>query len=367
MSEQKTPTQFTVKKVLNIFGAEINRNTLLRAESTGQIPEPGRLETGAIKRRMWGIDDLPAIGERYGFLKKPSQPMVIATFTTKGGVLKTTLALNIARMAALHNIRTCVVGLDLQGDISSALGLNADIEESESMSDAINKLDSPRGLFDLMQEEMSLDEIIQDTDIPTLKFIPETPELVQLEQMITIRDRREYWLKDYVVSKLTQKFDLVILDCSPNWNRLVTNALVSCDLLVSPLECKINNYRNFECFKKLLFKFKEDIQLGFDTIFVPTRFSSNRKLSTEIRNWYHTNAPGCTHDAIRESTAGEEAIAMRQSLPEYAPNTLHADEVRTVLGQIWSRLHEIAKIKEQTMGQISMDRPVHQRGPELNM
>lgn len=373
MSDEKNQTHFTVKKVLNIFGAEINRNTLLRAESTGAIPEPERLETGTVKRRSWTIEDLPAIGERYGFLKKPSQPMVICTFTTKGGVLKTTLALNIARMAALHNIKTCVVGLDLQGDISAALGLNSDIEESENMNDAIAKLQSPRGLFDFMQGDAELEDLIVDTDIPTLKFIPETPELVQLEQMITLKDRREYWLKENVINKLTKKFDLVVLDCSPNWNRLVTNALVSSDLLVSPLECKINNFRNFNVFKEFLYKFKDEMKLGFESVFIPTRFSSNRKLSTEIRNWYLTNAPGCTHDAIRESTAGEEAIAMRQSLPEYAPNTLHADEVRAVLTQVWNKLQEISKHKDQEAG-IGKNsngfvpaRPINDRQPEVSV
>jgi chromosome partitioning protein len=346
MSQEKNTTSFTVKKVLSIFGAEIGRSALLKAESSGAIPEPGRQETGAVRRRSWSIDDLPAIGERYGFLKKPASPVVLTTFTTKGGVLKTTLALNIARMAALHNIRTCVVGLDLQGDISASLGLNVDIEESESMSDAIEKISSPRGLFDFMEGEVELEALIMDTDIPTLKFIPETPELVQLEQAITLRDRREYWLKEKVVSALTKNFDLVIIDCSPNWNRLVTNALVASDLLVSPLECKINNFRNFSVFRQFLTKFRDEMRLKFTTVFVPTRFSANRKLSTEIRNWYLTNAEGCIHDAIRESTGGEEATAMRLSLPEYAPTTLQADEVRNVLSQVWNRVLDVAKSRD---------------------
>jgi chromosome partitioning protein len=334
---------FTVKKVLDIFGAEINRNTLLKAEAGGQIPTPERAD-GAIKRRMWTLADLPAIGERYGYLKKPQRPVVISTFTTKGGVLKTTLALNIARTAALHNIRTCVVGLDLQGDISAALGLNADINESdESMESAIEKLESPRGLFDFFSEECELRELLVDTDIPTLKFIPETPELVQLEQAVSLRDRREYWLKENVIEELQKDFDLIILDCSPNWNRLVTNALVACDVLVSPLECKINNFRNFKVFQAFLSQFREGMKLGFDTVFVPTRFSSNRKLSSEIRNWYLQHVTGCTHTAIRESTAGEEATAVRLSLPEYQPVSIQADEMRDVLQQVWTKVMEQAK------------------------
>jgi len=350
---------FTVKKVLDIFGSEINRNTLLKAEAGGQIPTPERYDTGAIKRRMWTIADLPIIGERYGYLKKPQRPLVLSTFTLKGGVLKTTLALNIARTAALHNIRTCVIGLDLQGDISGALGLNADIDESESMESAILKLESPRGLYDFYQGDVTLDSLLVDTDIPTLKFIPETPELVQLEKAISFENRHEEWLKGNVIDVLQSQFDLIILDCSPNWNRLVTNALTACDVLVSPLECKINNFRNFNVFHKFLRQFHDGMKLGFETVFVPTRFTSTRKLSAEIRNWYHSNVSGCSHGAIRESTAGEEAVAMRISLPEYAPTSLQADEMREILVEIWMKVLEAAKKKhKQTEQGIEMANPL---------
>jgi len=348
-SEKLSIPVFTFKKIVSIFGAEVSRNALIRAEESGQIPSPERLETGSVKRRSWTIDDLPTIGEKYGYLKKPERPIVISTFTTKGGVLKTTLALNIARTAALHNIRTCVVGLDLQGDVSLALGMNSGIEDAADMDEAIQNLRSPKGLFDVQQEELTLDDVVTSTDIPTLSFIPETPELVHLEQHITAMNRREYWLKDKVIEPLKKKFDLIILDCSPNWNRLVTNALAASDVLISPLECKINNFRNFEAFIKFLNSFKKEMGLNFQTVFVPTRFSSNRKLSVDIKNWYMSNASGCIHSTIRESAAGEEAMAQNLSLPEYAPTSLQADEMREVLREVWSRIVDASKkaISEQ--------------------
>lgn len=336
-------SQFGIQKILKIFGSDATRSAVIKAELGGQIPEPKRKQTGSLKRRMWSIEDLPGIGERYGFLKKPERPMCVAVFTTKGGVLKTTLALNLARMAALHNIRTCVVGLDMQGDITAALGFNNDLEESEDMQTAISRLNSTHGLSDVYSGERSLDEVLRPTDIPTLFFIPETPELVALEQLITNKHRREYWLKESVVEPLKKQFDLVILDCSPNWNRLITNALVASDALVSPLECKINNFRNFQVFREFLDAFKTELKLDFDFIFVPSRFTSTRKLSTEIRGWYLANVQGCVHGAIRETVMGEEAVAMHVSLPEYAPSSLVADEMREILLEIWSRLSDVLR------------------------
>ena len=64
----------------------------------------------------------------------------MAVFTTKGGVLKSTLALNIARIAALHNVRTCVVGLDIQGDITTALGFENDLEDTDDLTTIIDRL-----------------------------------------------------------------------------------------------------------------------------------------------------------------------------------------------------------------------------------
>lgn len=336
-------SSYTVRKILNIFGSQISRNAIFKAESQGQIPNPRRQVTGAIKRRTWNIEDLPYIGERYGFLKPFGKPIAISVFTPKGGVLKTTLALNVARLAALHNIKTCVVGLDLQGDISNALGLSNDVEEAENMEMAIARLNQTKGLYDFQQRTSDLSKVLLSTDLPPLSYIPETPELIQLEQIISLRDRREYWLKEQVIDPLKKQFDLIIMDCSPNWNRLVTNALVASDVLISPLECKINNFRNCTTFRSFLETFKSSLKLDFETIFVPTRFTSTRKLSAEIRNWYLSHIPKCTHGVIRESSHGEEAVARKLSLPEQAATSLAADEMRELMIEIWSRIADSMK------------------------
>lgn len=335
--------RFGIQKIIKIFGSDISRTALVKAEASGNIPTASRRETGTLKRRVWSIEDLPQIGEQYGFLKRLDRPLALAVFTTKGGVLKTTLSMNVARLAALHNLRTCVVGLDMQGDVTSALGFNTDLEESENLKSAIARLNSIRGLPNVFRGEASLEDVIVATDIPTLSFIPETPELVALDQLISNKNRREYWLREHVIDPLKQRFDLVIMDCSPNWNRLITNALVACDVLISPLECKINNFRNYQAFRSFLEEFRKELKLDFDFIFIPTRFTSTRKLSAEIRSWYLAHVPGCVTGAIRESVHGEESVAQHISVPEYVPGSLAADEMREVILEIWNRLMEASK------------------------
>lgn len=337
-----TDSTYTVQKVLKLYGLDITRDALIKAENAGLIPSAIRQGN----RRTWDLKDLPSIGERYGFMKKPARPMVLSVFTTKGGVLKSTVAVNIARMAALHNIKTCVIGLDMQCDVTSALGFQVDLDESASLSEAMQKLGSIYGLPDLDKPKVTLDDIICETDIPTLSLIPETPDLVVLERNISNRNLRDFWLRDNVTEPLKKQFDLIILDCSPNWNLLISNALMACDVLISPLECKINNFRNYQAFKAYLDNFKLDTKKDFKHIFVPTKYTSTRKLSSEIRTWYLSHVPGCISCVIRESAPGEEAMASHVSLPEYSQKSLVADEMREVVNEIWLRVLEVANEKK---------------------
>lgn len=341
------PREYTAQKILRIFGSEVSRDALVKAEAAKTIPVAKRRQTGQVRTRIWNPTDLPKIGERYGFMKKPQDSACVAFFTTKGGVLKTTMAFNFARMAALHNIRTCVVGLDLQSDITFALGHNADIENAETLELAIEKINATTGLSDVFSHKLNLSDVIESTDLPTLSLIPETADLVSLDRAIAGRPNREHWLRKNIVEPLQKihRFDLVVLDCSPNWNQLVSNALVACDVLVSPLECKINQYRNLQVFRALTEEFRQEMSLDYQQVFVPTRLTSTRKVSGEIRAWYARNIPNVTSGCVREAAHGEEAIIARLSIPEHLPSSYSAMEMREVLTEIWVQV--LAKSRSQ--------------------
>src|SRR5689334_18493784 len=85
-----------------------SRKTLVNAEERGEIPTASRVLRGKIPVRQWSVAQLPAIGERFGFLNKPSSQKVICVYTPKGGVLKTSFAYNLARVLALNGIKTLI-------------------------------------------------------------------------------------------------------------------------------------------------------------------------------------------------------------------------------------------------------------------
>jgi chromosome partitioning protein len=345
-------TLFTLKKALSVFGAD------------GDFSDLPAFSKGADNRTLksWSTSDLPKVGEKIGFLPKLKSPIAASIFVTKGGVLKSSLTLNIARMAALHGIRTCVVGLDMQGDVSTSLGET--IDDEASLEEALARVNSVKGLAQVYMGDATLDDVLRPTDLPTLFYIPETPELVALDQSLMNRNRREYWLRDQVVTPLKREFDLVLIDCSPNWNRLITNALVACDVLISPLECKINNFRNLTTFRALIQEFAQDMQTTFEHFFVPTRLIPSRKLSQEIRQWYAANLPRCAENAVRESIQGEESVAMRMSIPEYAPTSAAADEMRALLKEIWTAFKTAQPARSLEQNQT---RHVSHAAPALNV
>jgi chromosome partitioning protein len=325
---------YQIKQVLDLFGSSATSAQVLSAEKAGLVPGASR-QKGSVPNRVWTAEQLPAFGERYGFLPKIRKPVVLTVFTTKGGVLKTTLALNIARMAALHNIRTVVVGLDLQCDISSALGFYQ-WADGDDLTHVIKELEGTDGLYSLAHRGVAIADLIRPTDLQTLHLIPETAELGTLDRWVSTQSKREYWLKDKVADVLCKKYDLVIFDCSPNWSQLISNAIVASDVLVSPIECHINQFRNLNVFRQLAREFKEAMNLQYKHLFVPTRYVPSRKLSGEIRDWYLKNVENVTEAVIRESVHGEEAMASHLSIPEFAPTTAAATEIRNVLSEIWA-------------------------------
>ena len=346
---------FNLKKALQVFGLSAEE-LLTRGISEKSLPAFARSPSDNRSLKSWSYSEMPEVGARVGFIQKPDAPIAIAIFVTKGGVLKSSLTLNLARMAALHGIRTCVVGLDMQGDITTALSAEDPADDNTSLKDALAKVNSLRGLADVYNGDAKIEDVVLSTDLPTLSYIPETPELVSLDQSLMSRNRREYWLNDQVIAPLKECFDLILMDCSPNWNRLITNALVACDVLISPLECKINNFRNFKAFRALLQEFKHDMRSNFTQVYVPTRLSPSRKLSREIFSWYQEHLVDCTETALRESVQGEEATAMRVSIPEYAPTSAAADEMRELVREIW------LAISESSLAQITPRATKSERG-----
>ncbi len=335
--------QVTIQKILSIYASETHKNTVISAEKSGRIPKATRI--GSNKRRVWSYDQIPQLGEKYGFLRHIDNPVVIVIYSLKGGTHKSTTAMNLARMIALHNIQTAVVGLDQQCDVSGDLGIDLSISEDEELDDVLEKLKDIYGLYDMFQGKIDLNNLLMDTDLPSLRFIPETPGLGNLEREIHAMPAREYWLKNNVIDPLKKQFQVIILDCAPSWNNLTANAVMASDLLVSPLECKIKHFRNYPQFKIQIDRFLDATRKDIRHVFMTTKLKKT-KLSQGIQDWYFKHLNNCIKTTVRESSVVEDACLSLLSVPEFKPSHETAVEMRSLVREIWNHAVDISKNKD---------------------
>lgn len=149
---------------------------------------------------------------------------VIAIANQKGGVGKTTTAINLGAALAVAEQRTLVVDIDPQGNATSGLG----IEGREARAT----------IYDALVEERPLDEcIVEKLHFPHLDAVPSTRDLVGAEIELVERTRREHVLRDSLEA-VRDRYDYILVDCPPSLGLLTLNTLTASDSVLIPIQCE---------------------------------------------------------------------------------------------------------------------------------
>jgi chromosome partitioning protein len=148
---------------------------------------------------------------------------IVAVANQKGGVGKTTTAINLATALAAAGHRVLVIDLDAQGNASTGLGI-------ERKARALTS-------YELILGEAELESAVVTTDIPGLFIIPASQDLAGADLEFTARERREFLLSRAIRSRVGD-YDEVLVDCPPSLNLLTINALVAADSVLVPLQCE---------------------------------------------------------------------------------------------------------------------------------
>lgn len=157
----------------------------------------------------------------------PSSPRVIAVANQKGGVGKTTTAINLATALAAVGERVLIIDLDPQGNASTGLGIT---KESRDCS-----------VYEVLLGEATLTEAVQASAVPGLFVLPSSVELSGADLELAILPRRSYRLRDVLHDALEgagSEYSYVLVDCPPALSLLTINALTAADSVLVPLQCE---------------------------------------------------------------------------------------------------------------------------------
>ncbi len=154
------------------------------------------------------------------------RPRILALANQKGGVGKTTTAINLAAGLAEMGFKVLLVDIDPQGNTSTGLGIRPGARKKST--------------YDLIVDGAPLQDVVIDTALPEVMIIPGNADLSSADLDIVSNEKRSYLLHDALrqPSMDAYGFDYILIDCPPALSLLTINALVACDSVLVPLQCE---------------------------------------------------------------------------------------------------------------------------------
>ncbi|MEY4964428.1 MAG: hypothetical protein RL274_11 [Pseudomonadota bacterium] len=205
-------------------------------------------------------------------MSNPKKPRILVVANQKGGVGKTTTAINLGTALAAVGEPTLVIDIDPQGNASTGLG--------------IHRQDRKLTTYEVLTGEARLAEAIVATRIPGLSLVPATVDLSGAELELASMPRRNFILKDaleeYSVHGENQ-FSYILIDCPPSLTLLTLNAMAAADAVMVPLQCEFFALEGLSQLMKTIELVREKLNPTLEIQgIVLTMFDKRNKLSDQV-------------------------------------------------------------------------------------
>lgn len=257
----------------------------------------------------------------------------IAVTYEKGGVAKTTTAVNVSSMLAERGYKVLLIDLDHQSYATSYFNM---YDETKP------------GIFEVMQGAITAEKAIRPTGFWKLDLLPATYAFRDMETALMMKTRRQEYTLQNAMKDIESNYDYIFLDCPPSGERIKTNALAFADSVILPTIPDDYSIHGLQCMAETIVDIKQGVNPALSVlgvlITIDERTSNKMAYKTALQE--QTLFP-CFKTAIRKNTTLSEAINGHKPINVYSPKCSGCKDYNALTDEILEKTGRVVTLKRE--------------------